>query len=587
MLKTTIKILKEIWSSEKKSIVSTAVAGISQRLTQVIQVLFLGILIDAVARNLEWEWLLLLVGIVAVLLLVLGLLEHITTQFQSAYGFRVGNMVRLKIEKKFLNIDYEKTEDAKVLDQKDIAIDAMWSFLDVDYLLLNQILGSSISFLASAGILLSVRIEIIAFILAINLIEIKLYNKELERNKELEEEESKKRRAVSYTNDVMQQVEIGKEIRAYKAQDFLEKTYQKYNQAFRTVSKRKAILKRNYKSLYSVLAAMKLLGLYGVAILEFTNGNLSIGTFAMYIGAIQLFTDSFKKILESIQELAMVSKYYESYENFMNLPSRESFQGKEEFCFKRGEEVQIEFQNVWFRYPDQEEYILKGISFSLKAGEKLALIGENGAGKTTLIKVLLGLYEPESGQILINGVNRSVYEYASYAKVFAPVFQDYKLFSYTLKENIAFDELGREEDIYRSLEKVELGEKVRNLPQGLDTYLTKEFAQDGIDFSGGERQRFAIAKASFKGGQIAVMDEPTAAMDPIAESNLYQKVKKLFEHHAILYISHRMSSVVFCDRIMVLDNGKLCEIGTYEELMAQKGLFYDMYVKQQEKYQLT
>ncbi|MEG2291719.1 MAG: ABC transporter ATP-binding protein [Romboutsia sp.] len=580
----TKNIIQEEWKIEKRAIIAAFLNGVCGRIIQILNVLLVGILIDLITKQSDLNTILVVVGIWSVLIVSLGIIEHTATQFQIAYGFKIGNIFRLNLERKFLEMDYAHTEDVDVLDKKSTAIDAMWSYLDIDYILLNEIVGAFLSFGVTASIMISIRAEVFIVIFIIILIEIWLHSREIKNIHKFEQEESIKRRGVKYTCETMQHLGIGKEVRAYSAQQYLESTYCKYYNNLRKVISEKVRYIMKIDSVYSVLKLIKVILLYGVAVYEFSRGNVTIGSFAIYVGAIQLFAESLKQMLSSFNELIGITMYYDTYQEFMNIPENMTVSGTKDLENSKQEGIRIEFQDVWFKYPNQENYTLKGINLSIEPYEKVALIGENGSGKTTLVKLLLRLYEPESGKILVNGVDIQTYTYISYMKLFAPVFQDFKLFAYTLKENIAFDKEVTDDEVYKCLDEVDLEQKIRSYSKGLNSYLTKEFSEEGIDLSGGEKQRLAIAKATFKNAVIAVLDEPTAAIDPISENRIYKKVRYLFDKNAILYISHRMSSVTFCDKIIILDKGEINEMGTYSELINKKGMFWDMYEKQREKY---
>jgi ABC-type multidrug transport system fused ATPase/permease subunit len=247
---------------------------------------------------------------------------------------------------------------------------------------------------------------------------------------------------------------------------------------------------------------------------------------------------------------------------------------------------EFEFKNVSFKYPRAEKYALKNLNLKLKAGERLAVVGLNGAGKSTFIKLLLRLYEPTEGQILLNGVDISTYDLESYFNVFAPVFQDINLFALTFAENVSMESHDQ-----TNLQLVEeytknsgLEEKLNNLPNGLNTQMLKIIYDDGIDMSGGEKQKLALARALYKNSPVVVLDEPTSALDAIAESKLYQEFDKLIGGKTAVYISHRLSSTQFCNNVAMFMEGKMIEYGTHDSLMAQGGEYAKMFKIQSQYY---
>ena len=246
----------------------------------------------------------------------------------------------------------------------------------------------------------------------------------------------------------------------------------------------------------------------------------------------------------------------------------------------------IEFRNVSFRYPGTKELVLDHVSLKIEPSEKIAVVGKNGSGKTTLVKLLCRLYEPEEGEILWNGKNIREYDLREWQKIFAIVFQDYSLLSLTLGQNVAASEQYEAERAKEVLQLAGFGERLNKLKKGLETVVYPEYEQDGVSFSGGEEQKIAIARAIYKGGQICILDEPTAALDPVSESRVYASFDEIVKGKTAVYISHRLSSCKFSDRIFVLDNGKIVESGTHEALLSKNGLYAQLWQAQAQYYKV-
>ena len=246
----------------------------------------------------------------------------------------------------------------------------------------------------------------------------------------------------------------------------------------------------------------------------------------------------------------------------------------------------IEFRNVSFRYPGTKELVLDHVSLKIEPSEKIAVVGKNGSGKTTLVKLLCRLYEPEEGEILWNGKNIREYDLKEWQKIFAIVFQDYSLLSLTLGQNVAASEQYEAERAKEVLQLAGFGERLNKLKKGLETVVYPEYEQDGVSFSGGEEQKIAIARAIYKGGQICILDEPTAALDPVSESRVYESFDEIVKGKTAVYISHRLSSCKLRDRIFVLDNGKIAESGTHEALLSQNGLYAQLWQAQAQYYKV-
>ena len=244
----------------------------------------------------------------------------------------------------------------------------------------------------------------------------------------------------------------------------------------------------------------------------------------------------------------------------------------------------IEFRNISFRYPGTKELVLDHVSLKIEPSEKIAVVGKNGSGKTTLVKLLCRLYEPEEGEILWNGKNIREYDLREWQKIFAIVFQDYSLLSLTLGQNVAASVQYEAERAKEVLQLAGFGERLNKLKKGLETVVYPEYEQDGVSFSGGEEQKIAIARAIYKGGQICILDEPTAALDPVSESRVYESFDEIVKGKTAVYISHRLSSCKFSDRIFVLDNGKIAESGTHEALLSKNGLYAQLWQAQAQYY---
>lgn len=305
----------------------------------------------------------------------------------------------------------------------------------------------------------------------------------------------------------------------------------------------------------------------------------------MYVSAINTFSNSFKRLLTSILELSGMLLYLKTYFEFIDLSVTADRKGTKDIEIIN----EIELKDIWFKYPSSEEYILKGVNLKLNKHESLAIVGDNGAGKTTLIKLLCGLYKPTKGEILINQVPLEDINYNKYINKLGAVFQDFKLFSFNIRENITLsDKLTyNKKFMEEALKNANLKNVINKLPKGLDTRLYKIFDEEAIELSGGQNQKVAIARADYKNSTIVIMDEPTASLDPIAENEIYHNFQKLAKNKITVYISHRMSSCLYCDKIILLENGEVKEEGTHQSLIDLEGTYYDMFNMQAKYYSCT
>ena len=309
--------------------------------------------------------------------------------------------------------------------------------------------------------------------------------------------------------------------------------------------------------------------------------TITIGDFSMCISAASSLYWSLNGIVVSVQEIMKKCNYASEYLKFLDYPAAMPKGSKA----VAGEQHIVEFCHVSFRYPRTEKDVLHDINLKISSGEHLSVVGLNGAGKTTFIKLLCRLYDVTEGEILIDGVNIKEYSDEEYRKLFAVVFQDFQLFAFSLKENIV---LGGEEDAERVKEVLTLSglyDEAMKLKNGMDTMLYKGFDEDGTDLSGGQRQKMAISRALYKDAPIVILDEPTAALDPVAEYEIYRQFHSLVGGKTAIYISHRLSSCKFCDRIAVFADDTIKEYGTHEALVRKTdGIYAKMFAAQAQYY---
>lgn len=329
-------------------------------------------------------------------------------------------------------------------------------------------------------------------------------------------------------------------------------------------------------SLLSNFAAYLVIGaraLYGV---------LPIGDVLLYAGSVTRAMSDLQTFLATGSEFDYINSYLSTYEDFIAQPSM-AYDGTLPIEKRDDGQYEFAFHDVSFSYPGTNIPVLEHVTLSFAVGEKTALVGRNGAGKTTLIKLLCRLYEPTSGYITLNGIDILKYSYKEYTQAFSVVFQDFHLFSLPLDENIAAGTEIDEAALQSSLAKVGLTGRVQQLPQGVRTRLYNNNGS-GVDLSGGEAQRTAIARALYKDAPFVILDEPTAALDPIAEAEIYKQFSQMTAGKTAVYISHRMSSCKFCDRIIVLDHGRIAEDGTHDTLLANHGIYANLYETQAQYY---
>ncbi len=313
---------------------------------------------------------------------------------------------------------------------------------------------------------------------------------------------------------------------------------------------------------------------------------VGVGSILKYTGMVSQLGDGIRILFFGIQDIYQNGRYINDYYEYLDMENVTA-RGTLSVTQQIQENYELEFRNVTFTYPGNTVPSLIHVSCKFKKGEKLAVVGPNGSGKSTFIKLLCRLYDPQEGQILLNGVDIREYNYDEYLKLFSTVFQDFQLFAFLLGENVSADSTYIEEKTQNALENAGFGDRLKTLPNGLRTELFNYFSQEGegVELSGGEKQKVAVARCLYKDAPYAILDEPTAALDPIAEADLYQRMNKFVEAKGAIYISHRLSSCHFCDRILVFQEGKLVQEGTHAELVQEKGLYERMWSAQAKYYQ--
>lgn len=376
---------------------------------------------------------------------------------------------------------------------------------------------------------------------------------------------------------------LGKEIRTYGFGSLLLSRMRELADSLWRRSEH-AQKKRDFlRALAASFGVLGLLFAYGFAGLKAMAGLATVGEVTVYVGAVTSLAAAIRLMIETVGTLNLQRKYLKEYEDFLAIPSQR-YDGTLPVEKRTDDDYEIEFRHVSFRYPNQKQESLRDVSFLLKKGVKLAVVGPNGAGKTTFIKLLCRLYDPTEGEITLNGIDIRKYDYQEYLSLLSVVFQDFCLFSMELGENVAADTKYDEEKVWECLIKAGMEDRVLEMEKGLHTGLYQK-EKEGVEISGGEAQKVAIARALYKDAHIVVLDEPTSALDSFSEYEIYRRFDELVEGKTSIYISHRMSSCRFCDEILVFDGGRIVQYGSHEVLMREgEGLYRKMWDAQANYY---
>ncbi|HJI92412.1 MAG TPA: ABC transporter ATP-binding protein/permease [Oscillospiraceae bacterium] len=396
------------------------------------------------------------------------------------------------------------------------------------------------------------------------------------------DEYSRLDRIFYYFLNIFSDYNTGKEIRLYKEQNLIEHTA-----TDRLLTDGEKLLKKaslhtaKSSSFVAILGALVGFGIYLFIGVKGLYGLFGIGSLVLYCGSFMQIINGIMKMAVTFGKTAEMVPLVNYYFDIVNTKDDMTYGAKE---LDLSDKFEIEFKNVSFKYPNMESYALKNINIKINNGEHLAVVGRNGSGKTTFIKLMCRLYDVTDGEILINGINIKEYSKESIISLYSVVFQDFKIFSTTLAQNISTNEEYDKERLYDALDKANIKDRVLKMENKECTYLYKDLDKAGVEISGGEAQKLALARALYKDAPIVILDEPTAALDPIAEHEIYNRFNSFVENKTAIYISHRLSSCVFCDKIAVFDKSKLVESGTHQELLTAGEKYFELWNAQAKYY---
>ena len=509
------------------------------------------------------------------------LLARVNTTLQK-YQERLDNYFAMEISRHSMGLDFQLTEDKKALDQLEKAVTGMSWYSGGAYGIGEQVFMFIGNVFKIAGFVTVITVHAPALLIVVLIyvvisgwIRSKLNEIELISYGNL----SKSNRLFGYFGWEVVDFRFGKDIRLYDARRMLVEKWKKYTEESIGAWKWRADKGYPYNLALDGAGLVRSLITYFYAGYLVIREAFSIGIFTQMISAAGGLDATLGGLVWNVQELMKRCNYAYEYVLFMEYPEA---MPKGTAHVKPGEH-RIEFRNVTFAYPGTDKKVLDGVNITVEPGEHLSIVGLNGAGKTTFIKLLCRLYDPTEGEILVDGRNIMEYDYKEYVGQFAPVFQDFKIFGFSIGENIVFDNMDQVR-LKEILKLTGLDGMTQKLPKGVDTPVFKMFEEDGIEPSGGEQQKMAIARALYKNASVIILDEPTAALDPMAEYEIYKQFHSLVGDKTAFYISHRLSSCRFCDKIAVFSEGGIAEYGSHEELVNISGGIYAKMFEAQAQY---
>lgn len=581
-------LYRELWKYDKKKLLFS----LSKAVLSII-VAFLGVWVPSyIIRCLEQKLPFMeIVWQIFAVALCFGLLEaaHMYVSNRTGWLYLDFGFIHMysKLVKKMLTMDFCVAEKEETQRLKAKAEESFWGrnygiqgvFMN-DTLLLENI-GKLVLYIICLS-----RVEpVIVGVLLVNSL-LQMAGLHIEQKKEFTHKEEMAQIKVEqrYIHQQAYNNTIGKDIRLYQLGGWLSQKYDRIKRRFLKLQNKELRFSFGNRLFGTGLQLARDIVCYGYLLKNLWDG-MSVSDFVLYAGMIAGFGGFFSEIAEDLEDLFRDLKLTGYFREYITLP-QELKHGEGIVLKKDGEGLKIEFSHVSFSYPGTEKKVLDDVSFVMHSGKKTALVGINGAGKSTIVKLLCGFYPVTEGHITINGIDINALDLEAYYEELAVVFQETFYFSFSIASNITGMEAGREDKAYLDeiLHRVGLKKKTDSLPKKAYTYLNKDVEEDGIQLSGGEMQKLLLARALYKNSRLLLLDEPTAAMDAIAENEVYESYDELTRGKTALFISHRLASTRFCDEILYLENGKITERGTHEKLLEQNGSYAKMFEVQSKYY---
>ena len=530
---------------------------------------------------------LIIVTSVNLLLVIFSFLVEYASRALCLHGIRLVNTMQLDMNRKTMHMNYADIKESSYINKYDTASDGIWKSSDTVHYLFRVILSRVVMISATLFIFIRVHFAVAAVVFATIIFDYAMNAHIVKKQHANDTENAVYRNRQKYLDDTLFDQNVQKDASFNSANAFLLHKRKELTKSILQVVRKNTMLDFTDNTIGAACTLVRTVFTYLIALKQYIAGKLHIADFLLFISAAQQMTDAFFQMVNAAEYIRKAVNYCDDYLKYMEIPETDRTEGNLEV--PKHFHV-LEFRNVSFKYPGRSEYVLRNLSFTVNTNEVMAIVGDNGAGKSTLVKLLLRLYKPSSGEILLDGVSIHDYRYDDYTALFAPVFQDYMTYSFTVGENIYFGNTpasaGANADLYKILDKVGLKDKISALPEGLDTPYTKRFDPHGIVFSGGEEQRLVIARAFAKAGAGSmILDEPTASLDPLAEYEINKLIHSVAADDFLIFISHRLSTTKFADKIIVLQNGEPAEEGSHADLMGlDNGIYKTMYCIQSSYY---
>jgi len=494
-----------------------------------------------------------------------------------------GKMADKMMEKDYINIEpYDKQ---LLMEKAKVGYQSNWSGVEFFYKCFPLVIENSMILGLYTILISNLDFIVFAVLIMMTLSNVLLSKRAREYEQRNKNEYTKYDKRIQYLYEEGISVNNGKDVRMYKMEQWFRKSFNKLIK--QRVAWHKRINLRYFIPECSdqILILIRDLITYGKLFELVLTNQISLSEFTIYIGVVTSFSSVLTELVNSYTDVRRANLGVVDFRIYEDIKNQYNHEHGIDISLLK-EPIEIELKNVSFRYPNTKIDIIKNLNLKIRAGEKVALVGINGAGKTTLVKLICGLYYPTQGEILINGYSIDSFSIEEYYQLIGAVFQDIQILALTIEENVTatIDHQTDKEKLWRALELADLKSKILSLPKKEKTYITQVFDETGVQLSGGEMQRLMLARALYKDAPLLILDEPTSALDPIAEANLYQKYYNLTKDKTSIFISHRLSSTKFCERVLFFEYGEVIEDGTHQELLELDGKYAKMYQIQSHYY---
>lgn len=601
-MKTIFFAFKEINKLEKRLIPTSVTVAVVMAVMPFVNIWFTSKIIDLLDTGAGMKELALYIGLAVGINLVLFFLNNFFNDMFFMYRSLMYNKELQSISAKLFKIEYQKLEDGdfkELVHKHSEAQDRVFSsFVQFMWMMRDFISGAltliisiiiviplfKIGFTKTGETYFEKPVFLLTIFAAIAVMVVIILVVAMKMNKawfKASDEYSRLDRMFYYFLNMFSDYNTGKEIRLYKEQNMIEHTA---TDVLLTdgekLLKKVSLNSAKSSSFVAILGAVVGFGIYLFIGVKGLYGLFGIGSLVLYCGSFMQIINGIMKMAATFGKTEEMVPLVNYYFDIMNTKDEMQYGDK----VLDTTEFELEFKNVSFRYPDAENYSLKNINIKIKNGEHLAVVGRNGSGKTTFIKLMCRLYDVTDGEILINGTNIKDYTKESIIQLYSVVFQDFKIFSLPLNDNVCAGKEHDKDKLYNCLEQANIKERTESLPNKDNTILYKDMDKAGVEISGGEAQKLALARALYKDSPVVILDEPTASLDPIAENEIYSRFNSFTQNKTAIYISHRLSSCVFCNRIAVFDKAELVETGTHNELLNNSGKYSELWNAQAQYY---